>query len=129
MTDVDRFSALLRFTLEGSHPVTAASRLRLPDSIRRDLTVDNLARRAAMSPRNFARLFQQQMGKTAAGHIEDLRLEAARRQLESTTLGLEESRVPTIRQCGDAPPRVQAPAGIYTWPIQSVFRRRRVREL
>jgi transcriptional regulator GlxA family with amidase domain len=62
----------------------------LPDNIRRDLTVDFLARRAAMSPRNFARLFQQDLGKTPARYIEDLRLEAARRQLESTTLALEE---------------------------------------
>ena len=62
----------------------------LPDNIRRDLTVDSLARRAAMSPRNFARLFQQNVGKTPARHIEDLRLEAARRQLELTILSLEE---------------------------------------
>jgi len=62
----------------------------LPDNIRRDLTVESLARRAAMSPRNFARLFQQEVGKTPARHIEDLRLEAARRQLELTTLSLEE---------------------------------------
>ena len=62
----------------------------LPDNIRGDLTVDSLARRAAMSPRNFARLFRQELGKTPAKHIEDLRLEAARRQLESTTLTLEQ---------------------------------------
>lgn len=62
----------------------------LPDNIRRDLTVDSLARRVAMSPRNFARLFQQDVGKTPAMHIEDLRLEAARRQLELTALSLEE---------------------------------------
>ncbi len=36
----------------------------LPDNIRGELTVDSLARRAAMSPRNFARLFQQEVGKT-----------------------------------------------------------------
>ena len=62
----------------------------LPDNIRRNLTVDSLARRAAMSPRNFARWFQQDVGKTPAMHIEDLRLEAARRQLELTALSLEE---------------------------------------
>lgn len=62
----------------------------LPDNIRRDLTVESLARRAAMSPRNFARLFQQNVGKTPARHIEDLRLEVARRQLELTILSLEE---------------------------------------
>jgi transcriptional regulator GlxA family with amidase domain len=35
-----------------------------------------------VSPRNFAGLFHQPVGKTPGKHIEDLRLEAARRQLE-----------------------------------------------
>jgi transcriptional regulator GlxA family with amidase domain len=43
-----------------------------------------------MSPRNFARLFTQEIGKTPGTHVEDLRLEAARRQLESTAASLEE---------------------------------------
>ena len=62
----------------------------LPDNLRRDLSVDSLARRAAMSPRNFARLFKQEFGKTPAQHVEDLRLEAARRQLESTSRSVDE---------------------------------------
>ena len=61
----------------------------LPDNIRRSLDIDKLAQAVGMSPRNFARLFRQQVGTTPGKHIEDLRLEAARRQLESTprTLG------------------------------------------
>ncbi len=43
-----------------------------------------------MSPRKFARLFNQEIGKTPGTHVEDLRLEAARRQLESTAASLEE---------------------------------------
>ena len=62
----------------------------LPDNLRRNLTIAQLARRAAMSPRNFARLFRQEVGTTPARHIEDLRLEAARRQLESTSRSLSE---------------------------------------
>lgn len=62
----------------------------LSDNIRRDLSVENLARRVAMSPRNFARLFHQRVGITPAKHIEKLRLEAARRLLESTAMALEE---------------------------------------
>jgi transcriptional regulator GlxA family with amidase domain len=62
----------------------------IADNIRRDLSIDMLARRAAMSPRNFARLFTQEIGKTPGTHVEDLRLEAARRQLESTPASLEE---------------------------------------
>lgn len=62
----------------------------LPDHLRHDLSVDSLARRAAMSARNFARLFKQELGKTPGRHIEDLRLEAARRQLESTSRSADE---------------------------------------
>lgn len=62
----------------------------IADNITRDLSNDMLARRSAMSPRNFARLFTQEIGKTPGTHVEDLRLEAARRQLESTAAGLEE---------------------------------------
>jgi transcriptional regulator GlxA family with amidase domain len=62
----------------------------ITDNIRRDLSIEMLARRAAMSPRNFARLFRQEIGKTPGKHLEDLRLEAARRQLESTAASLEE---------------------------------------
>jgi transcriptional regulator GlxA family with amidase domain len=62
----------------------------LPDNIRRSLSIESLARRAAMSPRNFARMFRQEMGKTPARYIEDLRLEAARRQIESKAMTLEE---------------------------------------
>lgn len=43
-----------------------------------------------MSPRNFARLFQQEVGRTPARYIEDLRLEAARRQIESAAMSLQE---------------------------------------
>jgi AraC-like DNA-binding protein len=43
-----------------------------------------------MSPRNFARLFAQTVGKTPGRHIEDLRLEIARRQLESRLTSLSE---------------------------------------
>jgi transcriptional regulator GlxA family with amidase domain len=62
----------------------------LPDNIRRDLSIENFARRAAMSPRNFARLFQREVGKTPARYIVDLRLEAARRQIESTAMSVKE---------------------------------------
>jgi transcriptional regulator GlxA family with amidase domain len=62
----------------------------LPDHIQRNLSVKSLAQRAAMSPRNFARLFRQEVGRTPARYIEDLRLEAARRQIESAAMSLEE---------------------------------------
>jgi transcriptional regulator GlxA family with amidase domain len=62
----------------------------LPDHLRQDLSVNALAHRAAMSTRNFTRLFKQELGKTPARHVEDLRFEAARRQLESTARSTDE---------------------------------------
>ena len=49
-----------------------------------DLSVPALARRVGMSERNFARVFRRELGTTPAAHVEALRLEAARRQLETT---------------------------------------------
>jgi transcriptional regulator GlxA family with amidase domain len=62
----------------------------LPDNIRRNLSVESLAQRTAMSPRNFSRLFHQEVGKTPARYVEDLRLETARRQIESAAMSFEE---------------------------------------
>jgi transcriptional regulator GlxA family with amidase domain len=55
-----------------------------------DLSVDALARRAGYSPRQFARLFRDQVGVTPARYVESARLDLARRRLESTTLTVEE---------------------------------------
>lgn len=55
-----------------------------------DLTVEILAERASMSPRNFARVFLRESGITPAKYIEKLRLETARRRLEETKLTLDE---------------------------------------
>lgn len=48
------------------------------------LTVEQLADRAAMSPRHFARAFAAETGLTPAKAIERLRLEAARLRVETT---------------------------------------------
>ena len=55
----------------------------LPDNLMKDLSVRALAKRVAMSPRNFARCFQRQVGVTPAKFIESLRFEAAQRELEN----------------------------------------------
>lgn len=68
----------------------------LPDNIQRNLSIASVARRAAMSPRNFARMFHLEVGKSPARYIEDLRIEAARRDMESTTMTLKE----IARSCG-----------------------------
>lgn len=67
-------------------PAIAELQAWLPDHLTDDLDVETLARRAAMSPRTFARLFRAETGTTPAAHVEALRVEAARRLLETTDL-------------------------------------------
>lgn len=62
----------------------------LPEHLREDLNVELLARRAAMSPRNFARAFRAQVGVTPAKYVERLRVEAARTSLETTQRTVKE---------------------------------------
>ncbi|WDZ94274.1 GlxA family transcriptional regulator [Herbaspirillum sp. WKF16] len=54
-----------------------------------DLRVENLAQRMHMSPRTFARAYAAETGRTPARTVELMRLEAARRALEETSLPLK----------------------------------------
>lgn len=54
-----------------------------------DLSVDKLAKRVSMSPRNFARAFATEIGVTPAAFVERTRLEVARRLLETTRNDVE----------------------------------------
>ena len=56
----------------------------------KDLSVDNLALHAAMSRRNFTRVFTTELGTSPAHYIERLRIEAARQLLEDSPENLEE---------------------------------------
>jgi transcriptional regulator GlxA family with amidase domain len=46
--------------------------------------ISELARRAAMSPRHFTRVFTDEVGEAPGSYVERIRTEAARRQLEET---------------------------------------------
>lgn len=65
----------------------------IAENLSRDLSVAVLASRVAMSERNFARVFARESGTTPAQYVEQLRLEAARRELELTDKGLKEIAV------------------------------------
>jgi len=65
-------------------------RVWMAEHLKADLSVPALARRVAMSPRNFQRVFTGEVGKSAARYVEELRMETARRLLERTTQSLEE---------------------------------------
>ena len=47
-------------------------------------SVTSLARAAAMSPRHFARVFATEVGETPARYVESVRIDAARRELETS---------------------------------------------
>ncbi|MFC8716219.1 GlxA family transcriptional regulator [Kitasatospora sp. NPDC057198] len=61
-----------------------------------DLSVEALARRAALSPRQFARVFTSDVGMTPGRYVAVARLEAARRRLEDSRDGVER----IARSCG-----------------------------
>ena len=54
------------------------------------LSVDDLADRMGMSVRNFERVFTREVGTTPSQYVLQMRVEAARRQLERTDRGLKQ---------------------------------------
>jgi transcriptional regulator GlxA family with amidase domain len=59
------------------------------DHISDDLSLEQLAGRAHMSPRNFSRVFKKETQTTPADFVETARLDAARRLLEDSPLPLK----------------------------------------
>ena len=60
----------------------------MSENLHRPLSVEDLAERARLSPRQFARAFREEVGVTPALMLERLRVEAARRSLEAGRAGL-----------------------------------------
>jgi transcriptional regulator GlxA family with amidase domain len=61
-----------------------------------DLSVPALARRAHLSPRQFARTFTAEVGTTPGRYVDQIRLETARRRLADTDDGVDQ----VARSCG-----------------------------
>lgn len=83
-----QFSALL--------PTRATQRVTITElqawimnNLNTELSVAALAGRLAMSPRHFARVFQNETGVTPAKYVETVRIEAARRWLEESSRSIE----------------------------------------
>ncbi len=62
----------------------------MAEHLERKLSVEDLAGRMAMSVRNFERVFTREVGTTPSQYLLQLRVEAARRQLERTEKGLKQ---------------------------------------
>jgi transcriptional regulator GlxA family with amidase domain len=68
----------------------------IADNPAADLSVPALAGRASLSPRQFARAFAAEVGMPPGRYVDRIRLETARRRLEDTADGVEQ----TARACG-----------------------------
>ncbi len=83
-----QFSVQLSAQVADREPIRELQRW-IADHLGADLSVDVLARRAAMSPRNFARVFTREVGVTPGEFVEKSRVEAARRRLEESADGVD----------------------------------------
>ena len=61
-----------------------------------DISIERMAEKVSMSPRNFSRVYKQATGRTPAKAVEIIRLEAARRLLEDSERNLNQIAL----QCG-----------------------------
>ncbi|AKE13031.1 MULTISPECIES: GlxA family transcriptional regulator [Serratia] len=60
------------------------------ENLAEDLSVEKLAERVAMSPRNFTRVFTRETGISPAKFVEEGRLYIARQRLEQSSQGIEQ---------------------------------------
>ncbi|MFI0718168.1 GlxA family transcriptional regulator [Streptomyces sp. NPDC021224] len=86
-----------------------------------DLSVDALAARAALSPRQFARAFRAEVGVPPGRYVDRARLEAARRLLEDTDGGIAE----VARAAGYGTPEAMRRAFLRTLALPPAEYRRR----
>ncbi len=62
----------------------------MQENVSRDLTIPALAAKAAMSERNFQRVFSREMGMSPSQYVEEMRIETVRRKLERSMQSMEE---------------------------------------
>jgi len=89
-----QFSRFQLLDVDGSGPIGDVQRW-IQQNLTADLSVEALADRAAMSPRNFTRVFTRETGTTPARYVAEARLAAARDRLEQTMDTLERVAVAT----------------------------------
>lgn len=83
-----QFSAHLVGQMSNSSAIMGAQKYIL-EHLCEPLSVENLARRCGMSPRNFARVFRKELGTTPAEFVTAARTDAARRLLADSVLPLQ----------------------------------------
>jgi transcriptional regulator GlxA family with amidase domain len=84
-----QFSILLADQEAGIEPIRNLQKW-LPEHLDKQLSVEDLAEKCSMSPRNFARIFAKETGHTPGKYMEILRVERARRLLEESSLSMDQ---------------------------------------
>jgi len=94
-----QFSPLLETQVKSDTPVAAVQSYVLAH-LDAEHTLPSIAAHMQMSERNLSRIFKQEVGMTLMSYVNDARIEAARRYLESTDRGLAD----IARRCGFGAP-------------------------
>jgi transcriptional regulator GlxA family with amidase domain len=79
-----QYSALLAAQAESDSESFSELERWIVEHLKNDLSVNALANRVHMSPRNFARVYAAKRGRTPAKTVKAIRVDAARRRLEET---------------------------------------------
>jgi transcriptional regulator GlxA family with amidase domain len=117
-----QFSAQLAGQLANREPLRDVQQW-IADHPAADLSVETLASQASLSPRQFARAFAAEVGMPPGRYVDRVRLETARRRLEDTADGVEQ----TARSCGYGTPEAMRRAFLRTLGISPDEYRRRFR--
>jgi transcriptional regulator GlxA family with amidase domain len=117
-----QFSAQLAGQLANREPLRDVQRL-IADHPAADLSVETLASQASLSPRQVARAFAAEVGVPPGRYVDRVRLETARRRLEDTADGVEQ----TARSCGYGTPEAMRRAFLRTLGVSPDEYRRRFR--
>jgi transcriptional regulator GlxA family with amidase domain len=117
-----QFSAQLAAQLANREPLRDVQRW-IADHPAADLSVETLARRARLSPRQFARAFAAEVGMPPGRYVDRVRLELARHRMEDTADGVEQ----TARFCGYGTPEAMRRAFIRALGVSPDEYRRRFR--
>ncbi|HEV7814186.1 MAG TPA: GlxA family transcriptional regulator [Janthinobacterium sp.] len=94
-----QFSPLLEAQVKNDSPVAAVQGYVLAN-LEIEHTLPSIAGHMRMSERNLSRIFKQEVGVTLMSYVNDARIDAARRYLESTDRGLGD----IARRCGFSNP-------------------------
>ena len=90
-----QFSPLLELQVENDSPVATVQGYIL-GNLETEHTLPSIAEKMQISARHLSRVFKQECGMTVMNFVNDARIDASRRYLESTDLGLTE----IARRCG-----------------------------